>query len=116
MPSDGVGDNPNAEYYLVGGTGVRVILVTMPSQGFKCGLGRCRKLRVSPYGLAGSCIQQKGLRLMGVPYDEKVSIIKELVGIREGYSDAFPAERQHLRRDYGIWRFGEVDDQSECAH
>lgn len=117
-PSDGVGDNPNAEYYVVGTTGVKIILVTMPSQDFKCGLSKCRKLRISPFGLAGSCIRQKGIQLMGKTYDEKVAIIKELLTVRESYPDVSPVERKHLRLDYGIWRFGEIPkpaNLSECA-
>ena len=117
-PTSCIGDNPNAEYYAVGTTGVKVILVTMPSQGFKCGLSKCRKLRVSPYGLAGSCIQQKGIQLMHEPYEKKVAIIRKLMSVRESYSDVAPVERKHLRLDYGFWRFGELNKQAnpdECS-
>ena len=107
-PSSIVGDNPNAECYLVGDTGVKVILVTMPSQAFNCGLDRCRKLRVSPFGLAGSCIQQKGIPLLGKSHVEKVDAIQALMRVREAYPDTPPVTRTHLRRDYGIWRFGAV--------
>ena len=117
-PTSCIGDNPNAEYYAVGTTGVKVILVTMPSQGFKCGLSKCRKLRVSPYGLAGSCLQQKGIQLMHEPYEKKVAIIRKLMSVRESYSDGAPVERKHLRLDYGFWRFGELNKQAnpdECS-
>ena len=109
----GVGDNPNAEYYEVGNTGVVVILITMPSQNFKCGLSACHKMRISPYGLVGSCIQQKGASLMGESHESKVRIIKERMDIRESLSDTPPVERQHRRSDYGVWRFGKLDSE-EC--
>lgn len=106
----GIGDNPNAEYYLVGNTGVTVILITMPSQDFKCGLSRCRKMRVSPYGLVGSCIQQQGVNVKGLSLIEKIKAIKEKKLLRESYSDDLPASRQHFRSNYGIWRFGSLKD------
>jgi cyclic pyranopterin phosphate synthase len=113
-PTKKMGDNPNAEYYQVGDTGVTIILVTMPSQNFKCGLNYCRKMRVSPYGLVGSCIQQKGENLMGKNYEEKVRIIKERINIRENLSDILPVSRYHKRTDYGIWRFGKIESK-ECS-
>jgi len=106
--SNGLGDNPNAEYYLVGNTGVKVILITMLSYNFKCGLASCRKMRISPYGLVGSCIQQKGINLKGVLFEEKVEIIRKKMETRESYSDISPVSRQHMQEDYGIWRFGEL--------
>ncbi len=101
-----IGDNPNAEYYFVGNTGVKIILITMPSQNFKCGLGACHKMRVSPYGLVGSCIQQKGVNIKGLSLKEKIEVIKKTMEIRNNYPDTLPASRQHLRKEYGIWRFG----------
>lgn len=109
-----IGDNPNAEYYKIGNTGVKIILVTMPSQNFKCGLSACRKMRISPYGLVGSCIQQKGVNLMNKTYIEKVQIIKNRMDIRESLSDTPPVERLHKIADYGVWRFGELSSE-ECA-
>ncbi len=103
-----VGDNPNAEYYFLGNVGVQVILVTMPSQDFKCGLDACYKMRVSPYGLVGSCIQQRGVNLKGSSLTEKIAIIRERKEIRMGYSNTPPVTRKHLRKDYGIWRFGTI--------
>lgn len=102
----GIGDNPNAEYYLVENTGVTVVLITMPSQYFKCGLSRCRKMRVSPFGLVGSCIQQQGVNVMGLPLIKKIEVMKKIMLLRESYSDELPVSRQHFRKNYGIWRFG----------
>jgi cyclic pyranopterin phosphate synthase len=112
IPSQGVGDNPNAEFYIVGDTGVQVILITMPSQDFKCGRSACRKMRISPFGLAGSCIKQKGKNLLGQPLEKKIEIIRDLMLLREGYSDELPCARRHFREDYGIWRFGQL---KECG-
>jgi molybdenum cofactor biosynthesis enzyme MoaA len=95
-----------AEYYLVGDTGVTVVLITMPSQNFKCGLSRCHKMRVSPFGLVGSCIQQQGVNVMGLSLIEKIRVVKEAMFLRESYSDELPTSRQHFRDNYGIWRFG----------
>lgn len=104
----GIGDNPNAEYYLVGDTGVTIILITMPSQDFKCGLSRCRKMRVSPFGLVGSCIQQKGVNIKGLTLSQKIEVIKNKMLLRESYSDDLPTDRSHYRNNYGIWRFGKI--------
>lgn len=111
-PTVGIGDNPNAEFYFVGDSGVKVILVTMPSQNFKCGLGACRKMRISPYGLVGSCIQQEGLSLQGQPIKRKFEIIRNRMQAREAYSDEMPCSRRHFRKDYGVWRFGNL---KECG-
>ena len=102
------GDNPNAEYYKIGETGVVAILVTMPSQGYKCGLGKCRKMRVSPFGVVGSCIQQEGVCIKGASLEEKVRAIRNLIELREGYPDTPPVARHHFRSDFGFWRFGKV--------
>ena len=101
-----IGDDPNAEYYFVGDAEVKIILITMPSQNFKCGLGACRKMRISPYGLVGSCIQQKGANIKGLSLKGKAEVIKKMMEIRNNYSDILPISRKHLRKDYGIWRFG----------
>ena len=106
----GVGDNPNAEYYLVGNTGVTVALVTMPSQNFKCGLSRCRKMRVSPFGLVGSCILQKGTNIKGLTLPQKITAIRERMLLRESCSDEPPSSRRHFRENYGIWRFGSLKE------
>ena len=111
-PTTDIGDNPNAEFYFVGDSGVKVILVTMPSQNFKCGLSACRKMRISPYGLVGSCIQQEGLSLLGQPIERKSEIIRNRLQEREAYSDEMPCLRRHFRKDYGIWRFGNL---KECG-
>ena len=104
-----IGDNPNAEYYYVGDTGIIIILITMPSQDYKCGLDKCRKMRISPFGIAGSCIEQKGVSLKGKTLEEKIKIIGQLIRAREGYSDVFPVKRRHYRKEYGFWRFGDID-------
>jgi len=108
-----IGDNPNAEYYFVGDTGVKIILITMPSQNFKCGLGACYKMRISPYGLIGSCIQQKGNNIKGLSLKEKTKAIREKMDIRYSYSNVPPVNRQHLRKDYGIWRFGDIKQKTK---
>ena len=111
--SNAVGDNPNAEYYQIGNTGVTAILVTMPSQNYKCGLDRCRKMRISPFGIAGSCIQQKGVRLRGFSLKEKVYRINKLKEIRDSYSDIAPVTRFHFRGEFGFWRFGKLEEKEE---
>lgn len=108
-----IGDNPNAEYYFVGDTKVKIILITMPSQNFKCGLEACHKMRISPYGLIGSCIQQKGTDIKELPLKEKTKVIKEKMDIRHNYSDIPPVSRQHLRKDYRIWRFGVIKQETK---
>jgi len=106
-----LGDNPNAEYYEIGETKVTAILVTMPSQEYKCGLGKCRKMRVSPFGVVGSCIQQKGISVKGISLANKIQTIKELIELRESYSDMPLVSRRHFRSDFGFWRFGKVSKE-----
>jgi len=103
-----VGDNPNAEYYQVGDIGVTIIFVTMPSQNYKCGLEKCRKMRISPFGIAGSCIQQKGKQLKGISLEQKIQTIGQLIDLRNSYSDVAPVARRHFRGELGFWRFGKI--------
>jgi len=106
-----VGDNPNAEYYQVGDTGVIIILVTMPSQNYKCGLEKCRKMRISPFGIAGSCIQQEGKQLKDLSLEQKIQGIGELIDLRNSYSDVAPVSRRHFRGEFGFWRFGKIKQE-----
>jgi len=102
------GDNPSYNYYEIGDTGVKVAVLAMFSWDYPC--GGCKKLRISPQGLATICISQKNPPILwGMSYDEKLATFKRLTDYRDGdqfYVD-FP-NRRHYRPQLGELRFDKV--------
>lgn len=114
--SDIEGDNPSYNYFEVGGTGVNVGVLAMFSWNYPC--GDCKKLRISPQGLATICISQKNPPVLwGMSYAEKLDTIKRLTDYRE--SDAFDVDfpnRHHYRPQLGELRFDKVVGPSREIH
>ena len=111
------GDNPSYNYYEIGDTGVKVAVLAMFSWDYPC--GGCRKLRISPQGLATICISQKNPPVLwGMPYEEKLQTITRLTDYRdsEQFDMDFPG-RRHYRPQLGELRFDKVvGPQKEIVH
>jgi GTP 3',8-cyclase len=111
------GDNPSYNYYEIGQTGVRVAVLAMFSWDYPC--GGCKKLRISPQGLATICIsQQNPPVLWGMPYEEKLDTIRHLTDYRDGdqFDVDFP-QRRHYRPQLGELRFDKVvGPKKEIVH
>lgn len=111
------GDNPSYNYYEVGDTGVKVAVLAMFSWDYPC--GGCKKLRISPQGLATICISQKNPPVLwGMSYEEKLATITRLTDYRD--SDQFDADfpgRRHYRPQLGELRFDRVvGPQKQIVH
>lgn len=111
------GDNPSYNYYEIGNTGVMVGVLGMFSWDYPC--GECKKLRISPQGLATICISQKNPPVLwGMSYDEKLATIRRLTDYRDGdqFDVDFP-NRRHYRPQLGELRFDKVVGPSkEISH
>lgn len=111
------GDNPSYNYYEIGDTGVMVAVLAMFSWDYPC--GGCKKLRISPQGLATICISQKNPPVLwGMSYEEKLATITRLTDYRE--SDQFDVDfpdRRHYRPQLGELRFDKVvGPKKEIVH
>jgi len=99
------GDNPNADYYAINNTGVKVGFVTMPSLDYRCGGDACKKLRINPFGYSGVCIGMKPVKLAGLGNDEMVERLNSLLDYRDRLSIE-KLDRKHFNDNFGFWRFG----------
>lgn len=99
------GENPNCEYYKYLKSGVRFGLITSPSYSFKC--GDCRKIRISPFGEMGVCINSKKYKITGKPLPEILKIMGKAINEREQFNKKYP-DRLHLSKKFGHWRFGDL--------
>lgn len=102
------GDNPSYKYYEIGDTEVKVAVLAMFSWKYPC--GNCRKLRISPQGIATICINQKNPpNLWGKTLEEKTWILQDLTSYRESkeFEKDF-ARRRHYRGQLGELRFDRV--------
>lgn len=110
------GDNPSYNYYEIGDTGVKVAVLAMFTWDYPC--GGCKKLRISPQGLATICISQKNPPVLwGMSY-EKLETIKYLTDYRESsqFDVDFP-NRRHYRPQLGELRFDKVvGPKKEIVH
>ncbi|GAA2001244.1 radical SAM protein [Catenulispora subtropica] len=111
------GDNPSYNYYQIGDTGVMVAVLAMFSWDYPC--GGCKKLRISPQGLATICISQKNPPVLwGMSYEEKLATITHLTDYRDGdqFDVDFP-DRRHYRPQLGELRFDKVvGPKKEIVH
>lgn len=111
------GDNPSYNYYEIGDTGVKVAVLAMFTWDYPC--GGCKKLRISPQGLATICISQKNPPVLwGMSYEEKLETIKYLTDYRESlqFDVDFP-NRRHYRPQLGELRFDKVvGPKKEIVH
>lgn len=100
------GDNPSYRYFQYKGTGLKVAILALFSWGYPC--GGCHKLRITPPGLASSCINQPVLTpLIGAPMSEKRDRIKTLMRLRDSPNFAAAQSlRHHFRGKLGELRFG----------
>lgn len=103
------GDNPSYNYYEVGDTGVKVALLAMFSWNYPC--GNCAKLRISPQGIATTCISQMNPPVMwGKSLEEKTEILREITSYRMSpkFDEDHP-NRRHYRALLGELRFARVE-------
>ncbi len=111
------GDNPSYNYYEIGDSGVRVAVLAMFTWDYPC--GGCKKLRISPQGLATICISQKNPPVLwGMSYEEKLATIRQLTDYRDGprFDVDFP-DRRHYRPQLGELRFDKVvGPQKQIVH
>jgi cyclic pyranopterin phosphate synthase len=111
------GDNPSYNYYEIGDTGVKVAVLAMFSWDYPC--GGCKKLRISPQGLATICISQENPPVLwGMSYDQKLETIKYLTEYRDSqqFDIDFP-NRRHYRPQLGELRFDKVvGKQKQIVH
>lgn len=99
------GENPNCSYFQIEGTKASIGIIANRSRGYPC--GGCRKIRVSPYGDVGVCINAEGLNLRGTSLGQKEGAIAQLLEVREAL-DLHRPDRQHLSDAKGFWRWGDV--------
>lgn len=107
-PTNVNGENPNCAYFMVGTTGVVAGIIANHSRGYPC--GDCRKLRVSPYGDLGVCINAEGLSVLNTTYEQKRDALALSMQRREELNRLL-LERKHVSRTYGFWRWGDLRER-----
>ncbi len=96
--------NPNSEYFKFKNRNITFGLVTSHTNKYAC--GDCRKIRISPYGEIGYCINFDKISLKKETNYE--NLIINVVNKREKLDELMP-NRKHISYSYGHWRFGDLD-------
>lgn len=104
-PIDVSGKNPNCRYYKVMGTRAVIGEIANTSRGYPC--GGCRKIRISPYGDMGVCINAEGVNVRCASLTAKQFAFEQLLKLREDL-DVHNPDRRHLSEAKGFWRWGDV--------
>lgn len=102
------GDNPNIFYVRLKSNGVKVGIINNESRGYPC--GDCYKIRVSPYGDIGACINTESKLLKNLSEIELIECIKSIVDHREQLHLLDP-DRKHFNKTYGFWRWGNLNEK-----
>ncbi len=103
------GDNPNCRYYwhVRRCNKVLVGVLAMPSWGYPCGGEKCRKLRVTPFGLVTNCLSGSLVDLSSAGPSEASEVIRALIDERRELDRQDP-DRTHYRECIGEMRFGKT--------
>ena len=101
------GENPNCSYFKLKGRSAIIGQIANVSRGYPC--GHCKKIRISPYGDAGVCINAEGLNIAGKSLSAKREAIEKLMEVREQL-DVVRPNRKHLSDAKGFWRWGDVSN------
>ncbi|MBK8442844.1 MAG: radical SAM protein [Sphingobacteriales bacterium] len=97
------GKNPNCRYYQIKNTGTRFGIIANHSRGYPC--GNCKKIRISPYGGMGVCINAEGLNIKNANEQELIKAFDMSIEMRHSLDEHF-AYRKHHSDTYGFWRWG----------
>ena len=105
-PIDFRGKNPNCHYYKYVSSDVIFGVIANHSRGYPC--GDCKKLRLSPFGDLGVCIGAEGTNIRNLgPGELKQAVLDQIEARRK--LDIEKPERKHLSKDYGFWRWGDLN-------
>ena len=96
------GDNPNCEYFDIGG--VTVGLIAMPAWNYRCGGVLCKKLRITPYGQITACLQDPPVNIESARIREQISEIMR----RKEEEEQEGRPRVHYAAQIGQVRFGKT--------
>lgn len=102
------GKNPNCFYYQFKNTGTRFGIIANHSRGYPC--GNCKKIRISPYGDMGVCINAEGLNIKNATEKELDKAFDMSIEMRHSLDEHFP-DRKHHSNTYGFWRWGDVSEK-----
>lgn len=105
VPMTHSGENPNCQYFRMRDAGITVGIIANFSRGYSC--GDCHKIRVSPYGDVGICINDASTNVNGMTGLQVDSVIEEALRRRSCLNETSP-HRKHLSTAYGFWRWGHV--------
>lgn len=106
VPNDKIeGENPNCSYFKVDGTDAVIGIIANHSRGYPC--GGCHKIRISPYGIMGVCINADGINIKNATKDELRKAFDLSIHRRDLLDNVFP-NRKHHSSTYGFWRWGDV--------
>ncbi|MCR4329993.1 MAG: radical SAM protein [Candidatus Roizmanbacteria bacterium] len=98
--------NAHSEYYTLGGEyqDMTIGIIAPFSNGWPCPGAGCTRLRIGPTG-GNSCVIYPERRLIGLTFEEKKIVIRELIDERRHQMDnnLFPAQHE---AEYGPYRFG----------
>lgn len=102
------GENPNCQYYKLDNSSVVFGIIANHSRGYPC--GDCHKIRISPQGYMGVCINAEGINVKGSSWEEKKKAMEISLQRREQLDSVLP-NRKHLSTTYGFWRWGDVSKE-----
>lgn len=106
------GENPNCMYYTVGDSAATIGIIANHSRGYPC--GDCHKIRISPYGDMGVCINAEGVNIKNQSYDGVAQAMDLSIERREQLNTVLP-DRRHHSTNYGFWRWGDVSAQGSSV-
>ena len=111
---DVIGNNPNTYYYSIPEVGLKIGMINIPSEGYKCGGKGCAKLRLNPYGKIAVCVNQEPVEIKGKSQQHQTKVIQQLQEYRS-MLDTFYPKRTHRQNEsnFGYWRFGETKNNGK---
>ncbi|MCU0211240.1 MULTISPECIES: GTP 3',8-cyclase MoaA [Pseudomonas] len=103
------GENPNCSYFSIEGSKALIGEIANHSKGYPC--GGCHKIRISPYGDLGVCINAEGINVRNMPISDKEAAIEKLFFFRSQL-DVVAKKRRHLSDSKGFWRWGDLSNST----
>ncbi|MDI6738518.1 MAG: GTP 3',8-cyclase MoaA [Nanoarchaeota archaeon] len=105
-PVKAVGNNPNTHYFYIPEAGIKVGMINIPSQDYRCGGKGCAKIRLNPYGMIAVCVNQKPININGMSEERQTGVIKGLMSYRDVIDKEMPHRKHKQQGNFGYWRFG----------
>ncbi|MCK5026663.1 MAG: radical SAM protein [Nanoarchaeota archaeon] len=101
-----IGNNPNTRYYHMPELNIKVGMINIPSQNYRCGGNGCKKIRLNPYGSIAVCVNQVPISIKGMKEEKQVEIIDDLITYRGLIDHFYPVRKHKQEENFGYWRFG----------